>query len=478
MSLAAAGYAFAVVQASAVPASAETAEEKVRRATTLMLRDVQTPEGFDLSPLAGSPGTFAVTVPKMSVPSYETQAWEITTARFEMTPNDGAKVDVKIAAPGSIRLRDGGGAEVLRVAVGGWDGAGVFDTEVERFVSFDGEGRDIQAMIVADQSSVSVQGFSVLGDFAPNGAGGWKTPLRMQATDLRVQLPDGADAMRLGELVVRGDSTILDWDTLRRRLEAMQSRLSAPGFSELPEDEQDAIMLDLIVGLRGLLADLQVGYEVRDLAIDVEGDPFRADRLAATVDGTGFDQSKFQFRLGYAIEGMTLTVEELPADLAPDGAALTLALADMPSRAVVDLLADIAALTRSSPDRDGGEIFLKGLMTLMQNAGSELRIERFGLANSLAQLEASGQMQPVSTAQYGGIGNFRMFVQGLDPLIQRLIGDPDEEVQGFGLLLSLVRAYGIPAQDGEPSMLQYDIDLPAEGPVLVNGKPLQVPGAE
>lgn len=467
-----------VVQAYVVPASAETAEEQVRSATTMMLRDVQTPDGFDLARLAGSADIFAVTVPKISVPTQDGQVWEITAVRLEMTPKDGGKVDVKTFAPESIQLRDNDGTPFLRIALGGWDGAGVFDTGLERFESFGGEGRDLVAVFVSDQSSISIQGFSMLSDFAPTGAGGWATPLRAQANELRIQLPDGEEVLRAGELMVRGDATILDWDVLKRRMETMQSRVSAPGYAELSEAEQESVLLDLIVGLRGLLADFQIGYEVRDLAMNVDGDPFRADRLAVNTDGTGFDQNKFQFRLGYAIDGMALAIEGFPPDLTPEGSAMTVSLAEMPSRAFVDLIADIAALRRSSPERDSGDVFFKGLTTLMQNAGSELRVERLDLANSLARLEASGQMRPLSSAQYSGVGSFRVLVHGLDPLIQRLVGDPDEEIQGFGLLLGIARAYGVPAENGDPAVLLYDVDVPAEGPVLVNGKPLQVPGAE
>jgi hypothetical protein len=244
-------------------------------------------------------------------------------------------------------------------------------------------------------------------------------------------------------------------------------------------------MQDFIKALPGLIAASSVDLHVSGFNYQERegGEALELGKAGISFAATGIDQPKASLSFTLDHDGLVLHTPEAERPFAkaslPASGALTVSLVDLPTADLASVMADgAAAYATADPAQIDAKtaVFMIQLQQLLQQDGVKLRVEPSHLSSAAANLTADGDFVMKPAAIYGATGALNVAITGIDDLLslaQKEAEEQPEAMQYVAVLQALLsyasRATG---SDGKP-VDNFKIDVPQNGMMTVNGKPLQ-----
>lgn len=247
----------------------------------------------------------------------------------------------------------------------------------------------------------------------------------------------------------------------------------------------DNAMQDFIKALPGLIAASTVDLHVSGFTYQERegGEALELGKAGISFAATGIDQPKASLSFTLDHDGLVLHTPEAERPFAkaslPASGALTVSLIDLPTADLASVMADgAAAYATADPAQIDAKtaVFMIQLQQLLQQDGVKLRVEPSHLSSAAANLTADGDFVMKPAAIYGATGALNVAITGIDDLLslaQKEAEEKPEAMQYVAVLQALLsyasRATG---SNGKP-IDNFKIDVPQNGMMTVNGKPLQ-----
>lgn len=242
---------------------------------------------------------------------------------------------------------------------------------------------------------------------------------------------------------------------------------------------------DFIKALPGLIAASSVDLHVSGFTYQERegGEAFELGKAGINFAATGFDQPKATLTFTLDHDGLVLHTPEADSPFAkaslPAAGALTVSLIDLPTADLASVMADgAAAYATADPAQIDAKaaVFMIQLQQLLQQDGVKLRVEPSHLRSAAANLTADGDFVMQPAAIYGATGALNVAITGIDDLLSLAKKEAEErpEAMQYVAALQALLSYATRAtgSDGKP-VDNFKIDVPQNGMMTVNGKPLQ-----
>ncbi|MDY0881729.1 hypothetical protein ACFPL7_19250 [Dongia soli] len=247
----------------------------------------------------------------------------------------------------------------------------------------------------------------------------------------------------------------------------------------------DSSVQDFIKALPGLIADSIVDLHVSGVTYQERegGEAFELGKAGLNFAATGFDQPKATLTFTLDHDGLVLHTPDAERPFAkaslPATGALTVSLIDLPTADLVSVMADgAAAYATADPTQIEAKttVFMIQLQQLLQRDGVKLRVEPSHLSSAAANLTADGDFVMKPAAIYGATGALNIAITGIDDLLSLAKKEAEEKPEAMQYVAALQALLGYAARatgsDGKP-VDNFKIDVPQNGQMTVNGKPLQ-----
>lgn len=396
--------------------------------------------------------------------------FDIGTLRAVFTTIAPDLYRVTMTLPQLVTAHDAEGKEVGRIAIGRQSFDGQWSSSTLTFDSLDVAYNEV----IFDMDNGAVSGrigtFAYQAAMVARGQGRVSGPASVSLADVRIVGDSGARMVSLAKATFATNVRDFNRDffsDLSDRAALMggvyeESENQTP-LSALPRD------LGELVGAVGFDVTLE-GFSLRDAAT---GGDLTLGSLSYGLELADVDRSLATFSMRYAHDALDAGGPDLPSDLVPRQAALRLSVDRIPLNQLTDLVG--VMISQSLSAEPGASPPEADIAAALASAKTVLRIDEANVAAGDATAALSGSLQADASALNGAVGTFLLTTFGLEWLIDKLSAmTDDEDAKQAAATLALLQALGRPEQDASGRTVSvYDIQLEADGRMLVNGNDLQ-----
>lgn len=418
---------------------------------------------------------------------------------LDITPVDGLSYDFSVDWPRTIEMRDDQGRLTELVTVDEFGFEGRWHAELETLTQAKGLFRDIALTTIEagqEKGGANIGSITIDQVYEQGENGLWSGPYSLEVADITIlpeglrrfeglegfdALPEmspenasgGPEAVHIAGISVTGSMTDVDlgaWQTLS---EAFEAALAAPEAA--PSDTETAPNLAEIIKTL-TLGSVQAAFRLKGIDLLEDGQPTSALKELTLNVGLDAREAPETLTFGLSATGFDTTEFELEPEYRPQHIALDLALERFPLRAIFALAAedmppmpaDDAPLTLDQPPIDE-----EAVMALLVDSGTEISFLNIAVETSVAEISGKGGLAVDPLALLGVSGRFNATIVGLDRLIEVTSESSDPDAADTLGLLTMVKGLGRPeAGPDDTFTYAYDIEIPPNGVVTVNGTPL------
>jgi hypothetical protein len=391
-------------------------------------------------------------------------------------PGPDDTLDLSAPMPGLIGVRDGAGAAVGEIRIGGGEARLVYSMRDGQVISSMAETHDIALTVIGDDTKSFAIGRIALEERSGPVVGARRDDeSRIAFEDIEFTDTQTDTFVAVGRIEARGRNKGLN----RSAVDALNTGFTAFARAADRGEADPGRLLPLLPLLRDVADAIEVTVELADLAVVApDGTAFELGRIAYGFALSGLRSGASRVELGFSMSDPAFDGVPLPAEAIPTRIALRLALDRIPNAVIGDAMQDL--LERAANGEDPGEaapMLGLGLLGAFTQAGTELRIEEatlsapdYGIAaDGAARLDPASPVMATATlgVTLSGLDKVGTIVEGLDALSARERGDARA-------VLSLIQALGQPATDaaGRPAR-RYQFAVEPTGRLSLNGADLQ-----
>lgn len=408
--------------------------------------------------------------------------------------------NVAMTIPAQITMKDQTDS-VLAILIGGQSITGVFDEKLGYFQKLNFALRDLTVQESGQDLGIKIAGLETVYDLTQGSDGLFSGPASFGLSGLTVG--DENFALKLG-----GVSSAMNFDGLK--LLSMQEyaalfqkhkagfealKLTAEPESTLTPEQTNAMMSMVFEVYAPTFRGMDMRLSLTDLALDTLGDteegeptqkaPAEAEHLSLKsadfkVHLGGMDGESSSFGMGASYDGLNLEPSDPQYEgVVPNRMAIGFDLEKLPIKTLSETVKATASAAISNPDMASvaGLGLLIKLPALMAQAGSQLVLKDNTLSSDLYNVTLDGLVKADLAAISSFTGKFTGVFAGLDELLRKLRENeqkddaytPQEYAELAGFLEEL-KTYGRAEPGARRSTYRYELELTADGKVLVNGK--------
>lgn len=479
----------AVVWLAAVPAGegrADPAEaERVRGAIEDALGSVQWPwkAGGEIT-VNEIGGAYHVIVPNVTLDpgqAFEAQSMGIFSlgdVSIIAKPLADDRYHVDITIPNRMSFREPGGDVAALITIGKQRFEGVWVPAFETFIEADAAYQDIWLTVPGSQPMMTLAALTMRVAMEEIAPGSWSGPSVSKFSQLRFEVPESGERLRIGEFEVRAYVDALrlgDWSRFMREMTGMIEQLQAQaGAAELDPAALLALLTDMPRLFSGVWSDMTISNLT---AQDADGARvFNMDRMAMYFGVNGVDQDRAGAQFRYEHSGLDVAaLEGVTKRVVPGDMTLEIEAVDLPTQALWEGIIEVIKSSAEMPPGLIQMMLLQRVTEAVFAASSGLNITKLNFDAPGINITCTGGIKADGESMHGVTGQFDATVRGLDTMIAEMSNAPeDENAIQIASALSLMQALGAaePDQDGV-SVRRYLLTIGADGQVLLNGNDLQ-----